>query len=107
MNINNKYCLEIWIGLAKVQTEKKQIEFKNAKNAYVNVLGLAKNKIDFKKRIKKELSILDFKLIRLEEPEIFSNRIVHHKIDKSLYRLAKELIDGDSKIRFSIFHTYD
>lgn len=107
MHTTSKNVLEIWIGLAKVYVEKERSEFGLARNAYVNVLGLAVNKTDFRKKVKRELSFLGFKLLRLEEPEPFSSRIRNFKVDKSLHVLADEIVKNDLKIKFSTFHAYE
>jgi hypothetical protein len=107
MNIDNRYCLQIWIGLAKVHVDKKQADFKNWSNAYVNVLGLARGKADFRKKVKRALAQMNFTLRRLEDPETFARRISTYKIDQSLYRLAKDLLEDNDKIKFGTFHAYD
>ena len=107
MNTQVEYCLEVWIGLAKVQAEKKGSVLNNANNAYVNVICLAKNKIEFRKKVRQGLSDMNLRLNRLEKPETFSRRIAAYKVDKSLYRLVKELLEGNARIKFSTFHTYD
>lgn len=50
MSIKNKYYLEIWIGLAKIKSDTKDI-LGDAIGAYVNVLGLSNNKNDFRKKV--------------------------------------------------------
>jgi hypothetical protein len=107
MNTHSKYCLEVWIGLAKVQADSKQSVLKNANNAYVNVLGLARNRIEFKKIVGQALSDMNLRLNRLENSETFSKRITAYKVDKLLYRLAKELLEGNTRTKVSTFHTYE
>ncbi|HLY72045.1 MAG TPA: hypothetical protein VKR53_20065 [Puia sp.] len=105
MNINEN-PEEIWIGLAKVQSTKEMGVLENAKNAYVNVLGLARNKIEFRKKVKDELLKLELTLNRLEEIQIFKDRIKEYSVDKSIHNLAKKINNKNKKILFSTFHTF-
>lgn len=98
---------EIWIAMANVQVDKNNSSIKDAGYAYVNVLGLAKSKIDFRKNVANELSSLKLKLLRLENAERFKERVAKYKVEDSIHVLVKELLDGDAKIKFSTFHTYD
>jgi altronate dehydratase len=106
MNTSNKYKLEVWIGLAKVNAKNKNV-FKNANNAYVNVIGLANNKNNFRERVKEELLQLNLSLTRLEDVEIFNNRVQSYRVDKVLYKLADELLKNGKWVKFSKFHTYE
>jgi hypothetical protein len=103
---NNKYRLEVWIGLAKVNTKSKKV-FKNASNSYVNVIGLANSKSDFRDRIKEELLQMNLSLTRLEDVEVFNQRIKSYKVDKALYKLADELLKNGKRIKFSTFHAFE
>lgn len=106
MNTSNKYRLEVWIGLAKVNAKNK-MTFKNASSAYVNVIGLGNSKSDFRNRIKEELLQMNLSLTRLEDVEVFNNRIQSYKVDKTLYDLADELLKDGKRIKFSTFHAYE
>jgi len=98
---------DIWIGLAKAQVDKTRNSIKDANYAYVTVVGRAKGRNDFKKKIASELAVLNFTLLRLEETEKFEDRIARHGINESVRQLADELRGGSEEIKFSTFHTYD
>jgi hypothetical protein len=98
---------DIWIGLAKVQVDKTHNSIKDANYAYVTVVGRAKGRSDFKRKIASELVVLKFNLLRLEEAEKFEDRIARHEVNESVRRLADELRGGNEDIKFSTFHTYD
>jgi hypothetical protein len=107
MNIENKYRLEIWIGLATVKPIGKHgaesLQFADV--AFTNVLSLAANKPDFRKRVKAYAMNQEWYLERLEEAEPLFNRLQKYKIDKNLIEVAKNIIHGNYTL-FGIFHTY-
>ena len=114
METNNPIALtmntrvnDIWIGLAKAQVDKVRNSIKDANYAYVTVVGWAKGRNDFKKKIASELKVLNFNFLRLEEAEKFKDRIARHEVSESVRQLADELRGGSEDIKFSTFHTFD
>ncbi len=106
MNTQIKYE-EIWIALANIEVDRIRSNIKNADYAYVTVLGLAKGKIDFRQRVAKALSLQYFRLLRLEEVERLINRIEKFEVESSILKLAEELLNDGTDVKFVTFHTYD
>ena len=106
MNIQNKYLLEVWIGLAKVEANDS-VNLIQAKASYVNVLGLSRNKNEFRKKINSSLKKIGLKLKSLQDVEPFNERLLHFSVDKSLKDIAKKMITSNDLIEFGTFHTYD
>ena len=98
---------EIWIGLANVKIDRARSGIADADYAYVTVLGLAKDTSDFEEKVAQVLSLQYFKLLELEEMEKFTERIQKCKVERSILDLAKDLINGDTEVKLSTFHTYD
>jgi hypothetical protein len=108
MNIPNKYCLEIWIGLVKIKsTSGKNRLLGNAKRGYVNVIALASSKSDYSKKVKEALFEMNMEAIRLEDVEPLHSRVQHYSVDKAIIAQAKQILKGRERVRFSTFHTYD
>jgi len=106
MNIKNRYCLEVWIGLAKVKANDPN-NIISANGSFVNVLGLSRNKNDFRKKVSLALKTLGLELKALEDAEPFSERILKFNVAPSLKNIAKNIVTSGSLIEFGTFHTYD
>ena len=106
MNTKIKYD-QIWIALANIKIDPIRGNIKDAHFAYVTVLALAKDKIDFREKVAKSLSLQHFKLLRFEEAERFSKRIEKFEVEDSILKLAEDLINGGAEVKFSTFHTYN
>lgn len=106
MNIQNKYYLEVWIGLAKVKSNSSS-NIIESKAAYVNVLGLSTNRSDFRKKIVLALKKIGLELKSLEDAEPFNERLLHFHVDESIKEIAKKMVANDELIEFGTFHTYD
>jgi hypothetical protein len=70
------------------------------------VIGLARSKTDFRKKVKESLLEMNLNLIRIEGVELFSHRIQSYKVDKVLYKLVNDVMKNSQQIRFSTFHGY-
>lgn len=105
MNIHEKYTATVWIGLAKVKPYGSNKSVKLI-GGYVNVLGLATSRINFRKNVSRELRENGFKLLRLTDIERFNERIQKFKVDKSLQTIANSLISESQRIKFGNFHMY-
>jgi hypothetical protein len=106
MNTQNDNYLKIWIGLAKVRSQNKDL-LQGAKNAYVQVIGRSDNKKIFRDKVADALDKMNMELIRMEEAEPFNERIKKFKIDSSLFKIANDISDNKSEISFGTFHAYD
>lgn len=97
---------ELWIGLIKVEQSEKDGVLGDADQAYTNIIGLAKNKIDFRSQIKQAVEELKLQLLRLEDAEPLSVRQKKSIIHKDLSILAKE-VKKTGKVAFDVFATFD
>jgi hypothetical protein len=97
---------DIWIALANLSIDRINSSISDANYAYVTVVGRAKDKIDFEKKVANELSRQGFKLLGLEEVDKFESRIKEFKVEDAVTALAKDL-NSNEEVKFSIFHTYD
>jgi hypothetical protein len=105
MSTENKYSLEVWIGLAKVKSNTKG-SLNAITHGYVNVLGLSNSKQDFRKKASLKFQDIGLKLIRLEDAEPFSKRMKTFKVDKSIQAIAKNILQ-QTVVDFGTVHTYD
>ena len=107
MKINKeKYSLNVWIGLAKVKITNNN-NILNANNAYVNILGLANSKGNFKRKAKLACFEIELNLLRIEDVETLNNRVRKFKVDQEILKIANDLLKSNNRIKFSTFHTYD
>lgn len=110
MNFHNKYFLQpIWIGLAKVSAKNDVKSQLKANNAYVNVVGVAKSKLLFKKHVRDALERnWGISLKRIEDVELLNDRLKKYDVDESILSLANSLRnDIHNNIKFSTFHTFE
>jgi hypothetical protein len=91
--------------LAKVLVDKKRPEFRDSNYAYVNVVGLANSKVNFRKKIKREFAQMNFALLRLENAQTFNERISTKRVGKSLYELVNDVLET-TRVGISTFHSY-
>ena len=94
------------IGLAKVIVLNDSDILNGDKHAYTNVLGLAKNRSEFRNEVVHKLHSMDLKLIRLEGTEPLNVRRNKFKVPTEILKIAKRLSFETNRIEFSTFHTY-
>lgn len=97
---------QIWIGRAKVRQSRGSGPLGNADGAYVNAIALSSSVTDFRTQVKKALADIDLHLERLEDAELFTDRLSHFDVDKSLRDLAKQVF-GTGELAFGTFHAFD
>lgn len=107
MSINKEMNKIIWIGLAKIESEKQSELLGFATKAYVTVLGRAENRKIFRSKVKDYFLNLNLQLLRLEEVEQLNSRIQHFTVEQKILDLAKQLHTGINDIKVSTFHTYN
>ncbi len=104
----NRFFLEIWIGLVKVKSSSKIKQLiGSTERSFVNVIALAKNNIDYKKKVKKALVELNMEAIRFEDVETINERLQDYKIDRVIVAQANQMLKGGDRVWFSIFHSYN
>ena len=81
-----------WIGLAKIMVLNDSNILDGAKHAYTNVLGLAKNKSEFRNEVTRKLDSMDLKLIRLEAVEPLTVRKNKFKVANEIFGNYQTLI---------------
>ncbi len=96
-----------WIGLGKVSSIKDNDILKGGNKAYVNILGLSKNKFGFRNQAKNKLNSIGLELIRMEGAEPFKDRRFKYQVSREILLIAKQLSIKNNLIEFSTFHTYD
>lgn len=97
---------EIWFGLAGVIQPVGVDTLEDALGAFVNVLGKASSKRDFRKRVVLALASLDLNLERIESVRPFMEQMKMFEVSQDLmdlFGLAKET----GQIHFDTFFTYD
>ena len=97
---------ELWIGLARVKQNDRNGVLGDADQAYTNVIGLAKNKIDFRSQVKQAVEALELELLRLEGAELLKSRVTESKVHKDLVTLAKK-VEKNGKVGFDVFAAFD
>ena len=103
MSSNNK---ELWIALAHVEQLARGGTLGDSDRAYVNVMGSAISRADFRRQIKKAVESLELVLLRVENPEPLEMRLSKHSIHRDLSKLAKKL-QKTGELGFGVFHAYD
>jgi hypothetical protein len=99
-----KITTKKWIGLAKVEVLNKSNILNGANFAYTNVVGLSQTKAAFRNEVKSQLLSMELKLLRLEEVELFDERIKKFQVSKDILKIAKQV--SSNRVGFSTFHTY-
>ena len=95
-----------WIGLVEVVVPEGSKLFEgNPKGGFVNVIALAYTQQEFFSRVRKSLVEMGFKIVAIEDVELYVDRIKHYEIDPHLKELAAK-IDAKNPVGFATFHTY-
>lgn len=97
---------DLWIGLARVKQPASIDVLGDADGAYVNVLALAANNLDFHSQVKGALAELGLTLSKLEDAETMASRLSKHSVDRELQKLSKE-VTRTGALRFDVFQTFD
>lgn len=97
---------ELWIGIAKVRQTSRDGVLGDADQAYTNVIGLAKNKSDFRLQVKRAIEDLQLQLIRLEEAEPLNTHLENFTPHEDLLTLA-ENVKKDGQVAFDVFQAFD
>jgi hypothetical protein len=97
---------ELWIGLAHVKQQFRNGVLGDADQAYVNVMALAKDSVDFHLQVKQAIHDLDLILIDLEDAETMASRLSKHSLHEDLSNLAEE-VKQTGGVRFDVFQTFD
>jgi hypothetical protein len=98
----------IWIGLAEIYSlnKKGQQILGDYTKGFVNAVSLARNRYDFRIRVKCELAKMNLGLKRLEDAELYKLRIKKFEIDDDLKSIAMSL-DENSPIGFGTFYVFE
>jgi len=94
-----------WIGLATIKPQEGNDLLGECSEAFVPVIGDAKNKDEFTKLLEIELAKLDFNLEALEDVETLAQRLQRHKLPDEL-ESAIESISIENPIAFGTFQAY-
>ena len=105
MKILNKK--NIWIGLAEVciSSKKGKNNLNGFTKGFVNVLAFARNRYDFRKKVKFELKNMDLSLKRLEDAELYRLRVKKFHVDEKLKEIASN-INEDNSVQFGDFYVF-
>lgn len=96
--MNQKYKqTDLWIGIAKVKQNARNGVLGNVDQAYTNVIGLAKNKPDFRSQVKQSVEALKLQLLRLEEAEPLKIHLTKFTMHEELSALVKEVEEKGGK----------
>ena len=97
---------ELWIGLAHIKQTQRNGTLDDADEAFVNVIGLALGKADFRSQIKEALDPLNLILVRLKDVELMAERLKKHTIHEDLHAIAEE-VQSSGTLGFDVFATFD
>ena len=94
-----KMAAERWIGLLEIQSAADGV------GAFCTSVAWARNPRDFEHLAHVELERLGYKLISIEEVELYSARIQSFEVSEECRTLA-ESVCSEVPIQFCRFHTY-
>ena len=97
---------KLWIGLAKVEQNKRNGVLGDADRAYTNAIAKASSRLSFRTKVAADLTQLGLKLIRLEDAETLNDRLSKFSIDPELIKVAQEA-EVTGGVRFGTFHAFD
>jgi hypothetical protein len=80
----------VWISLLEVQEVQSLSQAGLAQGAYVNALSAGASPPDAVHRMRSALLQLGWKVIGVDETELFANRIAAYEVDEELFELAEE-----------------
>ena len=81
-----------WIGLAEVAPKAgRKINDKHADGAFVQVVGMAGDRREFRRAVADALSRLDLALVRLQESAPLATRCESCQVEPRLLQLASEV----------------
>ena len=103
--INKSIKKNIWIGLVHVKPNPENLFLKGAKGAFVPALSLSINIKDFIKNVINYIEPMGFKIIKIEDIELFNVRKSKYKIHPSVLKLSKR-ISKDNPIELDTFQAY-
>ncbi len=98
--------IQLWIGLAKVEQPRRNGVLGDADQAFTNVIAAAKNRTAFRALVKRALTELGLRLIRLENAETLDRRLSKYSINEELLSLVKQ-VQRQGNVGFSTFHAFD
>lgn len=98
--------LTVWIGLANVSIDTNKDIFGTKSNAYVTVLSLADDNLDFEAQVNIALINMGLHLLEIEENEPFLERLEKFEVTSEILELA-EIVKETSQVQFATFHAYD
>ena len=96
----------MWIGLIRVRQNKRNGVLGDADQAYSNAVGLAKDKGEFRSKIKSVLESVELQLLRLENAEPLNQRLSKYPVHKDIIKAAKEA-KKNGQVAFSEFAAFD
>lgn len=99
--------LQIWIGLFEVRFGENCDLFPSAKGAWVNVLTWAVDVSEFTTKVRNALEAHGMIVVKIEDPEPFSERIANFEVEESLLDLARELESDTNAVLYGDFYTWE
>jgi len=105
--MNNKFDQKnLWIGFIRVGQNSRNGVLGDADQAFTNVIGLAKNKADFRLQVKRVLKTLELQLLKLEDVELLEQRLSKQSVHKDILALV-DGVKKDGQVAFDVFATFD
>ena len=98
---------ERWIGVAELCQRPGVEKLGPNRGGIVAVVLFARDRIAFEERIRRILSEMGFDLVRLNDVDLYAQRMSTHEIDQSI-RTAADRLDPASRdaVAFGTFNTF-
>ena len=97
---------KVWISLAEVEALEDTHGFSTGEGAFVNVLACGGTVSDVEQHIRDSLREYRFRVISLENTELWSQRTARSEVADELLELA-EVAERTRCTQFGVFHTWD
>lgn len=105
MNTPSKRAARKWIGLAHVRPLPGNTALGSSVGAYANVVGLADDPATFVRRVSARLREYDFRVVAIEDVELFEEQCARDRVTSEIISLAESL-DAQQPIGLGTFHAY-
>jgi hypothetical protein len=96
---------EVWVGFVEVVHRPGAGVLLDRNGAYVNVLALAADVLEYAEQVRAALRDAGFDVVAMEDVEPLSRRRERYALQQDLLTLAQD-VETSGLVRFGTFHTW-
>lgn len=96
----------LWIAFVHVAPSNLSAPIAGHKGAYANVVGAARDRESFIRRLAGAAADLNLHLLEVEDVEPLSERLHKWQVDPEIHDLARDASTEAEAVHFGTFHAY-